>query len=1460
MERLQIVGLLVLIAASSSLNTTDGFRPGPEPSYLILAPRSLRSGIPASVSVTILTSSLPVVVSAQILLANKTLASNSATVEGGSTKLLTLPPIDESDSIYSSPFILEVRGHTGGVQVFSNSTKLHFSTVGLSTIIQTDRPKYQPGQVVRIRAVSIRPDGRPEVSPVDVIVRDPRGNLLRQWLDVDGVLGVVSREFELSENPPLGDWTIVTTVRDVSSEKKFTVAHYVLPKFEVVIKAPDVIYYQDTVDGVITAKYMYGKPVRGHMNITYIHHFHGIDEAFDEDREIDGTDFFSFDVPIVHMNMRPSRMIYYDGSTQFLKIVVHVTEHLTGLTYNSTTKVMLTRNRYKLTFEDYPKTLKPFLNFTARLKISTYNNKPLSLADQQKIVEVSAVQRKQTPWVWIMEGREKPESTNASDPEDMDPKGMEFPVPVDGVIPLSIEIMNETESLYIDASFEDSSNTLQLHRSYTSPSQSYLQIQKPSRPPEVGSSLHLHIEKNFATAAVHYMVKSRGLLVAAGTSSEDLTLVPEVSWAPLASIIVYCVSPKGEVINDVIQLPIRQFLHNQVSLSWSESKKRPAEQVNLRVTVAEPGSLVGILVVDKATRWAGSHNDITEEAVLKEIQQFGDSVVDGDTSTLRIGDPYTVFKTVDLIPLTDADLHVQTRILEWLLFREEMFDVTQTHNLPMEQQQEPHERTNFPETWIWMDVNTSDSTTKQIPLTVPDSITSWTATAFVMSEKLGLGLVKQPAELTVFQDFFLSLNLPAYIIRGEVLVLEVILFNYLQQDQQVRVIVAESETFEFVFPDDEVLSMASVRQVYVESQSGATVLVPIRPLTLGKIPISVKATTAFASDLVRRTVLVKAEGLEESFSSSLIMELSPSEPFLSGSLSFSFPPDVVEGSGRASVTAVGDILGPSISGLDSLIQMPHGCGEQNMINFAPNVYVLQYLSSTGQSSQDVRDRARGYMLKGYERELTFQREDGSFSAFGDQDSSGSTWLSAFVLRCFLQARPFIPIEDHVLKRAAYWIGAQQGADGRFEEPGRVIHTELQGGLDGPVSLTAYVLLALLGDADIKAQYESRVSAALMYLEGRLALGVSSNYSLGLMAYALALAGSSSAERALSDLIGRAEMKDGVPMWSSLGGGLSSSWQPRSADIEMASYVLLSLHQLDRVSEGVGLMKWLSRQRNHGGGFGSTQDTVVALQALSTFAGLVGTRDFNIRVRVKSDASTTVATFSINQENHLLHQSQQIEPEDELNLQVTAEGQGLVLVQLNVFYNVRTEVLMRRRRDAGERDAFHLNVKLFDSDLDSCHLFICTRLSQGLGLNMTGMAILEVGLLSGLSLQEDGVQTNQVVKRVETQPGKVVLYLDSVTTEEMCLEIPLVMEYKVAKVQDATALIYDYYEPRRRTAATYNSWRMSHTETCQLCGDDCSLCGGKYEGYFLDAAQRCSLHFLLRALPPALLLLLLLLPM
>lgn len=57
-------------------------------------------------------------------------------------------------------------------------------------------------------------------------------------------------------------------------------------------------------------------------------------------------------------------------------------------------------------------------------------------------------------------------------------------------------------------------------------------------------------------------------------------------------------------------------------------------------------------------------------------------------------------------------------------------------------------------------------------------------------------------------------------------------------------------------------------------------------------------------------------------------------------------------------------MGPSIKGLDNLLQMPYGCGEQNMLNLAPDVYIVKYLGATDQLTYDIKDKAIGFMLSG----------------------------------------------------------------------------------------------------------------------------------------------------------------------------------------------------------------------------------------------------------------------------------------------------------------------------------------------------------------------------------------------------------------------------------------------------------------------------------------------------------------
>ena len=60
----------------------------------------------------------------------------------------------------------------------------------------------------------------------------------------------------------------------------------------------------------------------------------------------------------------------------------------------------------------------------------------------------------------------------------------------------------------------------------------------------------------------------------------------------------------------------------------------------------------------------------------------------------------------------------------------------------------------------------------------------------------------------------------------------------------------------------------------------------------------------------------------------------------------------------------GDILSSSIKNTQNLLHMPYGCGEQNMVLFAPNIYVLKYLNETQQLTKMIKSKAFDFLRAG----------------------------------------------------------------------------------------------------------------------------------------------------------------------------------------------------------------------------------------------------------------------------------------------------------------------------------------------------------------------------------------------------------------------------------------------------------------------------------------------------------------
>lgn len=310
-----------------------------------------------------------------------------------------------------------------------------------------------------------------------------------------------------------------------------------------------------------------------------------------------------------------------------------------------------------------------------------------------------------------------------------------------------------------------------------------------------------------------------------------------------------------------------------------------------------------------------------------------------------------------------------------------------------------------------------------------------------------------------------------------------------------------------------------------------------------------------------------------------------------------------------------------------------------MLSMVPNINGLDYLLAVKRARTTVSNwnnlvmNAKENILDGYQRELTYVHDDGSFSAFGMNDKFGSTWLTAFVIKSFVQAKKYATIDNNVIAKAAKFLVSQQNAEGAFIENGNIIHKAMQGGVNSKETMTAYVAAALVEAGLEDKSVKESIQLAVSYLESKVA-NLKDTLSLGLVAYTLDLAGSSQAESTFSIFDSKATISpDGKKFWT------VSSAKESSSDVEVTSYgLLMSLKHKD-TSELVPIVKYLISKMSPSGGFSNTQDTVLGLKALTNFSlKLLDSesdneisKDLSILVTVDKDKANQ-KVFAVNGEN------------------------------------------------------------------------------------------------------------------------------------------------------------------------------------------------------------------------------------
>ncbi|NXC33379.1 A2ML1 protein, partial [Campylorhamphus procurvoides] len=1246
-------------------------------------------------------------------------------------------------------------------------------------LIETDKGLYKPGETVKFRIVSLDEDLKAIKNEYSQIwLQDPEHNRIAEWLNVKPNHGIVDLSFPLASEASLGKYTI--SVQQDMAQKTFSVEEYVLKKFEIEFEHPPSVTTADEFQVKICGKYTYGKPVQGKIEFFLVTFSQALEDNVRESSEMNKQNSW-----VVVWSETMSISGYAFCSSVFI-ICLWVSSTLAFSRFSSLHPGAHSEETVLIPVATVMKSIE-FINLHPFYK----RGLPYTGKSQGLFCFLYCHVRKESGDVWEAGRRHSWDSVLA---------GVQVPLHHLIIIAHScfcarkgtynLENDDKQNSSESHAEVEDSFHWL---KPFHSESNSFLEIKAKNDVMPCDQDQEVQVDYIFDR---NKLSPEEDHIDFYYLGSFSLPLPIGNDFLPDIKLLVYAVFSDGEVVADAEQFELEKCFRHKVALEFSHKEEVPGSKVGLNLKAA-PGSLCSVRAVDKSVLMKINHTLTADSPTLYKKAQMGAPWYQSEA------DVFNLFKKLRMKIITNTRIKKPVSCVR-PVFKTKMHVLENrvVGNNAAHADLEPHSddkkkpkpRTLFPETWIWDLVSVGDNGQASLQVAVPDTITEWNADTFCVADT-GFGF-SPLTSLRVFQPFFVDLSLPYSVIQGETFSLKATVFNYLKDCIQIHTTLTETPELEVdACPSCQFTSClcANEAKTFVwnvtatrleDSHNLCGNMIAVTPLQGGR-------------DTVIKPLLVKPGGVLQEKTQNAF--LCPSDNTVSEELSLTLPAEVLEGSGRATFSVIGDIMGPALQNLDQLLSMPFGCGEQNMVQFAPNIFILQYLNKTKQLDAEIKDKALKFLKTGYQRELLYRHDDGSYSAFGKGDEQGNTWLTAFVARSFGQASSYIYIDKDHIHSALLWLQKHQLSSGCFQSVGKLFNNDLKGGVDDTISLTAYIAAALV---ELHLEKNDTMLDNALHCLKNVTLDETSLYVKALMAYVFTLSKDTEMREQLLDMLEKETvlffymfLPPSAKLLASHSGGEESS-----SMIETVAYIVLahvSKPDLSLNEASVSkLVRWLSGQRNGFGGFASTQDTVVSLQALAQYAALIPQEIRDVKVTVKGKEASPLE-FHVHKNNKLvLHQAPLLGVPGTYTVQAT--GSGCVYVQNTLYYNTpppKTE------------EVFVLDVETVARECDGVRKEFDIHVSVSYVGNRgtSNMALVEVEMLSGFipvksSLKE--LEKVPLVKKSEIKPDKVTIYLEELGETSLKLNITVEQDIEVQNLKAATVQVYDYYKPDERTAREY----------------------------------------------------------
>ena len=188
----------------------------------------------------------------------------TATTDATGAAILAFPPlpaaVNDAAPSPSLPLEIVVRGERSERRL---RTDIAVAPRRDLCIVETDRPLYRPGGVVKLRAFVLAPSGRPaQGREVSVEVSDERGRRIAAFAGRSDDFGAAAFELPLARPVLEGEYRVVCRSGDVEAARAFVVESHALPAFEVRVDfAREPVPLGEDAEGTVEVRDWDGAPL-----------------------------------------------------------------------------------------------------------------------------------------------------------------------------------------------------------------------------------------------------------------------------------------------------------------------------------------------------------------------------------------------------------------------------------------------------------------------------------------------------------------------------------------------------------------------------------------------------------------------------------------------------------------------------------------------------------------------------------------------------------------------------------------------------------------------------------------------------------------------------------------------------------------------------------------------------------------------------------------------------------------------------------------------------------------------------------------------------------------------------------------------------------------------------------------------------------------------------------------------